>query len=195
MWVIQLMSCSNLLYKRRSGIALFLDIALRIFLIFFALIAGFAAGNLAAQDKGGFRLLGRQATPVIESTNDYFQLRVTGRVIIRVPRLQSASTGAGGNAAARQRKFSEKKAKKCYSMTQILGFRDSMDKNESLELLARDGSLIRAYLGDGCLAREFYAGAYVDRASDGNICEDRDVIHARTGAQCEIEKFRLMVAK
>lgn len=187
------MSRSILFYMSRASITPFLDISLRIFLAFFAIFAGLAAGSLAAQDNPGFRLIGRQLTPPIESTGRYFQLRVEGRVIIRVPRLQPA--GAGRNTAAAPRKFSEKKANKCYSMAQIVGFRDSMGKNESLELLARDGSLIRAYLGDGCLAREFYAGAYVDRASDGNICEDRDIIQARTGAQCEIEKFRLMVAK
>lgn len=178
---------------RRRRIALFLDIRLRIFLVFFALIAGLAAGSLAAQDSEGFRLIGRQMTPLIEPASGYFQLRVESRIIIRVPRLRPAAVS--GNVAAAPRKFSEKRGKKCYAMTQILGFRDSLDKNESLELLARDGSLIRAYLGGGCLAREFYAGAYVDRASDGNLCEDRDIIHARTGAKCEIEKFRLMVAK
>jgi hypothetical protein len=30
-------------------------------------------------------------------------------------------------------------------------------------------------------------------SKDGKLCEDRDQIHARTGAKCEIDKFRLMV--
>jgi hypothetical protein len=63
----------------------------------------------------------------------------------------------------------------------------------SLELVTRERQLIRAYLGDGCLAREFYAGAYVERSKDGKLCVDRDLLHARTGAKCEIDKFRLLV--
>jgi hypothetical protein len=59
--------------------------------------------------------------------------------------------------------------------------------------VTRERQLIRAYLGDGCLSREFYAGAYVERPADGKLCIDRDLLHARTGAKCEIDKFRLLV--
>ena len=78
-------------------------------------------------------------------------------------------------------------------MDRLIGSRPG--PKESLEIMTRDGNLIRAYLGDGCLAREFYAGAYVERSFDGKLCIDRDLLHARTGAQCEIDKFRLLVPK
>ena len=63
------------------------------------------------------------------------------------------------------------------------------------ELLTRDGILIRAYLSEGCLAREFYAGAYMERSYDGKLCVDRDMLHARTGAKCQIDKFRLLIPR
>jgi hypothetical protein len=67
--------------------------------------------------------------------------------------------------------------------------------DRSLDLLTRDGILIRAYLGDGCLAREFYAGAYMERSYDGKLCVNRDLLHARTGAKCDIDKFRLLIPR
>jgi hypothetical protein len=67
--------------------------------------------------------------------------------------------------------------------------------DRSLDLLTRDGILIRAYLGDGCLSREFYAGAYMERSYDGKLCVNRDILHARTGAKCDIDKFRLLIPR
>jgi len=67
--------------------------------------------------------------------------------------------------------------------------------DRTLDLFTRDGILIRAYLGDVCLAREFYAGAYMERSYDGKLCVDRDLLHARTGAKCEIDKFRLLIPR
>lgn len=189
-----------------------MEFGLRKFLIFAALSAGLATGftaaSVAARSKQDTVLLGRSLIPTIEQSGVYMQVRVESRVILRVPRLRLVSSG--GTAASVGTKFSEKKAKKCFAARQFVGFRDTAtektgsDKSkadakpsdkQSLELLTRDGMRVRAYLGNGCLAREFYAGAYVERSKDGNICEDRDIIHARTGAKCEIEKFRLVVAQ
>ena len=44
------------------------------------------------------------------------------------------------------------------------------------------------------LALDFYAGFYMKGNKDGRLCEDRDEIHARTGARCEVDKFKRMVA-
>lgn len=109
------------------------------------------------------------------------------RVIIRIPPKPVPAAAKKSEPI----EYKEEKIGKCILMDRLIGARPGA--KESLEILTRDGNLIRAYLGDGCLAREFYAGAYVERSADGKLCIDRDLLHARTGAQCEIDKFRLLV--
>jgi hypothetical protein len=121
--------------------------------------------------------------------DSWYQVRAEQRVIIRLPSRQTP--GAPRNGRTNSVKYEEKKIGKCILMDRLVASRPG--PKESLELATRDGALIRAYLGDGCLAREFYAGAYVERSADGKLCIDRDILHARTGAQCEIDKFRVLV--
>ena len=117
----------------------------------------------------------------------WVQLRENQRVIIRIPPKPAPVPAKRSEPVT----YKEQKIGKCILMDRLVGSRPG--PKESLELLTRDGNLIRAYLGDGCLAREFYAGAYVERSADGKLCIDRDLLHARTGAQCEIDKFRVLV--
>ncbi len=130
----------------------------------------------------------------IPTTAGNWQVRVEQRVIVRIPRQRStpASTGPS-TTSSKPIKYKEKKAGKCLNMDRLIASRPG--PKESLELATRDGTIVRAYLGDGCLAREFYAGAYIERPADGKLCVDRDLVHARTGAKCEIDKFRLLVPK
>jgi hypothetical protein len=122
-----------------------------------------------------------------EFTDGWEQVRNNERVIIRIPPKPAPASGKRSEPT----KWKEEKIGKCILMDRLIGSRPG--PKESLEILTRDGNMIRAYLGDGCLAREFYAGAYVERSADGKLCIDRDLLHARTGAQCEIDKFRLLV--
>src|SRR3546814_1269102 len=66
-------------------------------------------------------------------------------------------------------------------------------QRDSIDLITRQRQRLRAQLNRGCRALDFYAGFYMEGSKDGKLCEDRDQIHARTGAKCEIDKFRLMV--
>jgi hypothetical protein len=133
--------------------------------------------------------------PMIEVSNTAYQVRVEQRVIIRIPRQTTAATSMGNRSPAKIAaiRYKEEKIGKCLLMDRLVGSRPG--NKESLDLVTRDGVLIRAYLGDGCLAREFYAGAYMERPLDGKLCIDRDLLHARTGAKCEVDKFRLLVPK
>lgn len=132
--------------------------------------------------------------PIIRLNTSFYQVRVDQRVIVRLPS-QPAPGAANGqkrtNAAVV--KYKEQKIGQCLWIDKLAGSRPG--PKDTLELLTRDGVLIRAYLGDGCLAREFYAGAYMERPSDGKLCVDRDLLHARTGAKCEVDKFRLLVPR
>lgn len=133
--------------------------------------------------------------PITQYRDNWFQVRVEQRVIIRVPRQTVSAAGLGGRNSEKLSavRYKERKAGKCVAMNKLIGSRPGT-KN-SLDLVTRDGVMIRAYLGDGCLAREFYAGAYMERPADGKLCIDRDLLHARTGAKCEVDKFRLLVAQ
>ncbi len=119
-----------------------------------------------------------------------YQARIEQRVIVRFPN-QPVPAPAGRSEKRQSPIYNEEKIGKCLLMDRLVASRPG-PKN-SLELVTRERQLIRAYLGDGCLAREFYAGAYVERPKDGKLCVDRDLLHARTGAKCEIDKFRLLV--
>ncbi len=150
-------------------------------------IAGFALALGVAYSAQGQSLT--SIIDLLDGTRD-FQLRVEQRVIVRFPNQPvTVSSGRGDNRKSVI--YNEEKIGKCLLMDRLIASRPG-PKN-TLELVTRERQLIRAYLGDGCLAREFYAGAYVERSKDGKLCIDRDLMHARTGAKCEIDKFRLLV--
>lgn len=157
---------------------------MRIFLI---VIAGFAVAFSAA-----YRAHGQSAGLLIDLLGGVreYQARIEQRVIIRFPN-QPVAAPASRSDKRKAPIYNEEKIGKCLLMDRLVASRPG-PKN-SLELVTRERQLIRAYLGDGCLAREFYAGAYVERSKDGKLCVDRDLMHARTGAKCEIDKFRLLV--
>ncbi len=132
--------------------------------------------------------------PIIRIDTVFYQVRVDQRVIVRLPSQPAAAPAiALKKTSAVPIRYKEQKIGKCLWIDKLAGSRVST--NRSLELLTRDGVLIRAYLGDGCLAREFYAGAYMERPYDGKLCVDRDLLHARTGAKCEVDKFRLLIPR
>lgn len=132
--------------------------------------------------------------PLLGLKTAFDQMRIDQRVIVRFPTPDSvpATVGAQRQSIAKIR-YKEKKIGKCLWVDKLGGSRPG--PNRSLDLVTRDGILIRAYLGDGCLAREFYAGAYMERSYDGKLCVDRDLLHARTGGKCEIDKFRLLIPR
>lgn len=145
------------------------------------------AGAAATGTAGSEPVSGFISALHIQFGPDWHQIQSNQRVIIRIP----PKPVPGSSKSSKAVRYKEEKIGKCLLMDRLVGSRPG--PKESLEILTRDGNLIRAYLGDGCLAREFYAGAYVERSADGKICIDRDLLHARTGAQCEIDKFRLLI--
>jgi len=137
--------------------------------------------------------------PTPEQVTSFWQVVIEQQLIIRVPAQRSQLN----NFAAPQAPppplrmtdppvvWKEKKAPKCVAMRNIVGMQAV--QRDSIDLITRQKQLLRAQLSRGCRALDFYAGFYMQGSKDGKLCEDRDQIHARTGAKCEIDKFRLMV--
>ncbi len=62
-----------------------------------------------------------------------------------------------------------------------------------LLLFLRDRRLISARLEKSCSARDFYSGFYMEDSPDGRLCVDRDRLHARSGAKCEVARLSQLV--
>lgn len=135
--------------------------------------------------------------PSLEPPSAHFQVVIEQQLIIRVPARRSPLTNFSAPPApsARIREtpivWKEKKAPKCVAMRDIMGMQAV--QRDSIDLITRQNRRLRAQLNRGCRALDFYAGFYMKGNKDGRLCEDRDEIHARTGARCEVDKFRLMV--
>jgi len=132
-----------------------------------------------------------------DSTASFWQMVIEQQIIIRVPAQRSSLNNFSAAPAPELRvrqapvEWKEKKAPKCIAMRNILGMQGA--QRDSIDLITRQKQRLRAQLNRGCRALDFYAGFYMQGSKDGQLCEDRDQIHARTGAKCEIDKFRLMV--
>jgi len=172
-----------------------LRVLISLFLFGACLFAGAQAVRGQGLDNSGAAIV-----DMINAPTHWFQVRVQRRVIVRIPNPRRPRATSFSRGASLFRKtqptvsFKEKKIGKCLWVNKLASARPGAGKKQNLELVTKSGGVIRAYLGDGCRAREFYAGAYMEKAEDGRLCVDRDLIHARSGSKCEIDKFRLLVA-
>lgn len=161
----------------RAAIAISLTLAV----VAFANSArGQQAGEIAWQRLG----------QLVGSDTKSFQVTIEQRVIIRIPRQNTPPASTTSRNKVTQMRYKEEKIGNCLLMNKLVAARPAGDS--SLDLVTTDGVLIRTYLEE-CSARDFYAGAYMERSSDGKLCVNRDLLHSRTGTKCEIDKFRLLV--
>lgn len=124
---------------------------------------------------------------------EYAQVRIEERVLIRVPRRRPIRSSSMENFSARSAPvtYKEKKIGKCVPMSNILGVHRFGDRY--LDLVTKNHQDIRVRFEEKCQAHNFYSGFYMEKSSDGRLCADRDVLHSRTGAKCEIDRFRRLV--
>lgn len=114
------------------------------------------------------------------------------QVIIRVQTLKAPRSAPHPlRAPGSKVSFREKKAPRCLPLQSLAGI--SNIASDSIDLVLRGGTRIRAMLEDDCPALDFYQGFYFKPTNDGKMCADRDSIHSRSGAQCEISRFRTLV--
>jgi hypothetical protein len=118
---------------------------------------------------------------------DYAQVTIRQQIIVRMP------ARARPGIPARQIEWKESKGPKCVSARAIAGA--TLLGRDSVDLILRNNSRIRAKLENSCPALDYYQGFYISPNPDGMICADRDVIRSRMGGECEIERFRSLKAE
>lgn len=125
------------------------------------------------------------------------QVTVREQVIIRVqtqPQRRAPQSLAASNKVMPQAsatKWKEKKAPRCIPVKSLAGA--SVTTRDSVDLVLRGGTRMRAKLEDDCPALDFYDGFYMKPTQDGQMCAERDMIHSRSGGQCAISRFRTLV--
>jgi hypothetical protein len=119
-------------------------------------------------------------------------------IIVRTPAPASpanaaaASSSASAPANASRIRWEEHRGPRCIAWSRIAGW--GLLGQDSVDLIFRDNSRIRARLERHCPALDYYNGFYMAATPDGLICSDRDSIRARTGGQCQIDRFRTLRA-
>ncbi|RZM05545.1 MAG: hypothetical protein EOP68_17945 [Sphingomonas sp.] len=110
------------------------------------------------------------------------------RVVVRVPRMSAAA-----RAQVAPIEWKESKAPKCLKLAEVGAA--TIAAPASIDLLMSDGRRLRARLDGDCRSADFYSGFYVRPGRDGKLCADRDAIRIRSGAACQIDRFRLLTQK
>lgn len=133
-------------------------------------------------------LLGAAAPAAPEGKPLQFaQVVIREQIVVRVPvRLREAPP------AAAPVQWREGRGPKCVAARDIAGA--TLLSENSVDLILRDRSRVRARLSSRCPALAYYRGFYVRPTEDGMICAERDIIRSRMGGQCEIERFRALKA-
>jgi hypothetical protein len=123
-----------------------------------------------------------QAAPeTVEVRVEYAQVTIQRSTIIRVRPAQPASL----------MKFKEKGAPKCLPWSNMAAA--MISSPSTIDLIVKGGTRYRVKLQKACQAIDFYSGFYVKATRDGRVCEDRDMIHSRSGGECGISKFKTLV--
>jgi hypothetical protein len=119
------------------------------------------------------------------SVEQFAQLLIKRQqVIVRVPRRQVAQAPI---------EWREKKGPRCIPMNALGGA--AVTKPSSVDFMLRGGTRVRARLERECPALDYYSGFYISPTADGRICADRDAIHARSGGECQITRFRTLAPR
>jgi len=111
------------------------------------------------------------------------------QIIIRVPSGIRQVAPAGASLI----KWREGRGPDCINATRLMGA--TLLRQNSVDLILRDNSRVRARLQRRCPALDYYRGFYINATQDGRICADRDSIHSRAGGECQIDSFRALTAE
>ncbi|RIA43741.1 hypothetical protein DFR49_1969 [Hephaestia caeni] len=118
------------------------------------------------------------------------QVTIHERIVVRVPRMP-IPPGRQPIADVQPLRWVEKDAPKCVAVDTLAAA--TITEPDSVDLVVRGGSRLRAKLGDDCPALDFYSGFYLKRTSDGRLCARRDSIRSRSGDNCPIVALKHLV--
>ncbi len=162
-------------------------------------VAASAAAAEASEIEGQTFPVSQGAAPTsLDAVNQDLrvgQIRIEQRVIVRIAPQRSASRQsllAQLPQRAVNTRYEERKADKCLAVERIAGVQTG--SGSRLLLFLQDSKIMSLNLEKACRARDFYSGFYVERASDGKLCVDRDKLQSRNGVRCEIESMKHLVA-
>ncbi|MGE0180596.1 MAG: hypothetical protein AB7O91_12345 [Sphingomonas sp.] len=113
-------------------------------------------------------------------------MTVRYQILVRVPRGVREIAPAGRSLI----RWRERRGPRCIAAGQIVGA--TLLGQNSVDLLMRDRSRLRARLESRCPALDYYRGFYLDAAADGQVCADRDSVRSRAGGSCQIDAFRTL---
>lgn len=122
---------------------------------------------------------------------------VEQQVMIRIPASRAQVNGFSNTRSGRARdvpmrvEWREVKAPRCIPMRSLMGVQYT--QRSSIDLITRERQRLRAALDGECRAADFYSGFYMLTPKDGMLCAGRDVLHARSGARCDVRKFSYLV--
>ena len=124
------------------------------------------------------------------------QVRIEQRVIVRIAPSSPAAREqmmADLRSRASATSYREERLRGCVAISGIVGVQPAPEQNRLL-LFMRDRRILSAALERACSAREYYAGFYVERSEDGQICANRDLLQSRAGASCRVAELNRLVA-
>lgn len=123
------------------------------------------------------------------------QVRIERRVVIRIgPAAPQARNQLMSELPRRplRTRYEEVDHGDCVDAEEVIGVQPTNDNR--LLFFTQDDLILAAALEDGCSARAFYAGFYIERNEDGQLCVARDRLQSRAGASCEVDEFTQLVA-
>lgn len=145
-------------------------IVIRIFLPAIALVLVTLSGSTAAKTAAARRL------------------SIAEQRVIRIP-LHSTAVPLPRLVAD----YTETRGPKCVARSKIAGA--TLNGTKSIDITLKSQTRLRAKLKNSCPALDYYAGFYLNPTADGDICSDRDSVHARSGGECQIDVFRKLSPK
>lgn len=158
-----------------------------------AALAALATLAFAGSDSG--KDMQPAQRPQVSGTVTFYQQIIIVRTPasvrpVNAPAAAAASEAASANAS--RIRWEEHRGPRCIAWAQIAGA--GLLSQDSVDLVFRDNTRVRARLERHCPALDYYNGFYMNATPDGLICADRDSIRARTGGQCQIDRFRTLRA-
>lgn len=144
-------------------------------------------------ERGPEPRFGWVALEAMERVAIQHQVRIERRVTIRVSPLSAVSRQQliSQGARVQTRRMAERPRAECLPLSSIRAVQ-ALESNR-LVFYLQDRQMVSAVMDNACSATDFYSGFYVEPAGDGLLCEQRDMLQARSGARCEIAGLRQLV--